>query len=64
MPVVYGPILLAIGILLVRFGMPNAAGISPRFMRGFFGETIYPLVCTTFVVLGASALIAGALERF
>jgi xanthine/uracil permease len=63
MPVLYGPILLVIGILLVRVGMPNAAGIQPRFMRGFFGETVYPLVCTAFVVLGVSALLAGALDR-
>lgn len=61
MPLIYGPVLLVIGCVLTWLALPNAAGVSPRIARGFFGETVYPLICTTFVVLGIATLLAGVL---
>ncbi|WP_372426002.1 hypothetical protein [Salinarimonas chemoclinalis] len=63
MSILHGTVLLALGVALTYAGMPNAAGVSPRFVRGFLGETFYPLLCTGLVVLGFSTMLAVALER-
>ncbi|MGJ3261913.1 MAG: hypothetical protein ACFE0R_01635 [Salinarimonas sp.] len=59
-----GSALLALGLVLTLVALPNAVGVSPRFVRGAFGEHVYPLVCTALVVLGFSMLLAEGLARF
>ncbi|WP_029032259.1 hypothetical protein [Salinarimonas rosea] len=63
MTLIHGTVLLALGIALTYAGMPNAAGVSPRYVRGFLGETFYPLLCTGLVVLGFTTMLAVALGR-
>jgi len=48
---------LAIGVVLIWFGMPNKAGENPRFLRVGFMQMIYPAAVLTFVVIGVAELL-------
>lgn len=58
----FGIALILAGVTLTRIGSPDAAGVSPRLLRGFFGEHVYPIVCTGCIVLGAAALLASVMQ--
>lgn len=54
-------VLLVIAAGLIFIGLPDKAGVSPRFLRFEAAVVLYPPLVMIFLVLGAAELIAALL---
>lgn len=57
--VVIGIVLLAIAGGLIFIGLPNKAGVSPRFLQFDASLVLFPPIVLTFLAGGFAELIAG-----
>ena len=60
--ILIGVVLLAIAGGLLFIGLPNRAGVSPRFLQFDASLVLYPPVVLTFFAGGFAELIAGLLR--
>lgn len=60
--ILIGIVLLAIGGGLIFIGLPNKAGVSPRFLRFESSMVLYPPLVLVFVAGGFAELIVGLLR--
>jgi hypothetical protein len=60
--ILIGVVLLAIAGGLLFIGLPNRAGVSPRFLQFDASVVLYPPVVLTFFAGGFAELIAGLLR--
>lgn len=60
--ILIGVVLLAIAGGLIFVGLPNKAGLSPRFLRFEAAVVLFPPVILVFLAGGVAELIAGFLR--
>lgn len=60
--ILIGVVLLAIAGGLIFAGLPNKAGLSPRFLRFEAAVVLFPPVILVFLAGGVAELIAGFLR--
>ena len=60
--ILIGVVLLAIAGGLLFIGLPNRAGVSPRFLQLDVALVLYPPVILVFLAGGFAELIAGLLR--
>jgi hypothetical protein len=60
--ILIGVVLLAIAAGLIFIGLPNRAGVSPRFLQFDAALVLFPPVVLTFLAGGFAELIAGLLR--
>ena len=58
--ILIGVVMLIIGGALIFIGLPNKAGVSPRFLR--FDASLYPPLVLVFVAGGLAELIVEFLR--
>ena len=60
--ILIGIVLLAIAVGLIFIGLPNKAGVSPRFLQFEVSLVLFPPVVLVFLAGGFAELIAGFLR--
>lgn len=60
--ILIGLVLLVIAGGLLFIGLPNKAGVSPRFLRFEASLVLYPPLVLVFIAGGVAELIAGFLR--
>jgi len=60
--VLIGGVMLAIGLALIFFALPNKAGVSPRFLRFESALVLYPPVVLVFIAGGIAEIVVGLLR--
>ena len=60
--ILIGLVLLAIAGGLIFIGLPNRAGVSPRFLRFEASLVLYPPFVLIFIAAGLAEVIAGFLR--
>ena len=60
--ILIGVVMLIIGGALIFIGLPNKAGVSPRFLRFDASLVLYPPLVLVFLAGGFAELIVGFLR--
>ena len=60
--ILIGVVLLAIAAGLIFIGLPNRAGVSPRFLQFDAALVLFPPLVLVFLAGGVAELIAGLLR--
>ena len=60
--ILIGVVMLIIGGALIFFGLPNKAGVSPRFLQFDASLVLYPPLVLLFIAGGFAELIVGFLR--
>ena len=60
--ILVGIVMLVIGGVLIFIGLPNRAGVSPRFLRFESSLVLYPPLVLVFLAGGFAELIVGFLR--
>ena len=60
--ILIGLVLLAIAGILIFIGLPNRAGVSPRFLQFEAALVVFPPIVLVFLAGGVAELIAGLLR--
>lgn len=64
MSLLFGALLLAVSILLIRIARPRDGRQRPAFMEWSGAEATVALICTTSLVLGFGFAAQGVIELF
>ena len=60
--ILIGVVMLIIASALIFFGLPNKAGVSPRFLQFDASLVLYPPLVLLFIAGGFAELIVGFLR--
>lgn len=64
MSFLFGVLLLAVSVLLIRVAKPRDGRPQPGFMRWSGSEATVAMICTTSLVLGFGFAAQGVIELF